>query len=346
MKNDIRMTLKQALDNLYSRVMGMVTATDERVETLEEAGYEANTIETISFNGTNVPPDGNRNVALAETDPTVPSWAKANTKPSYTASEVGAIPATDKGSAGGVAELDSGGKVPTSQLPSYVDDVLEYARMSAFPATGETGKIYVAKDTNLTYRWSGSAYVEISPSLALGETSSTAYRGDRGKAAYDHAQARGSAFAAGLYKITTNAEGHVTAASAVVKGDLTDLGLADADDIPTATSDLTNDGDGTSPFATEAYVGTEGGKIDVIQVNGVTQPIVNKTVDLDVVTEIEAITNAEIDAIIDAPDVFTVSLLRLAANAQGQAVQVVEALTSWRTDALAFTASAGIVEGE
>lgn len=84
------------------------------------------------------------------------------------------------------------GKVPASQLPSYVDDVLEYANLAAFPGTGETGKIYVAIDTNKTYRWSGSAYVEISPSLALGETSATAYRGDRGKTAYDHSQATGN----------------------------------------------------------------------------------------------------------------------------------------------------------
>lgn len=80
------------------------------------------------------------------------------------------------------------GKVPASQLPSYVDDVLEYANFAAFPVTGETGKIYVTLNNNLTYRWSGSAYVEISASLALGETSSTAYRGDRGKTAYDHSQ--------------------------------------------------------------------------------------------------------------------------------------------------------------
>lgn len=83
------------------------------------------------------------------------------------------------------ATLDSGGKVPQSQLPSYVDDVLEYANLASFPATGESGKIYVALDTNKTYRWSGSAYVEISQSLALGETSSTAFAGDRGKAIED-----------------------------------------------------------------------------------------------------------------------------------------------------------------
>ena len=61
-----------------------------------------------------------------------------------------------------------------------VDDVLEYATVSAFPAQGEAGKIYVATQTNLTYRWSGTGYVEISPSLALGGTSSTAFPGDRG----------------------------------------------------------------------------------------------------------------------------------------------------------------------
>lgn len=107
-------------------------------------------------------------------------------------SDVGAIPATDKGSAGGVAELDSNGMVPSMQLPSYVDDVLEYPTQADFPVAGESGKIYVALDTGRTYRWSGSAYVEISESLALGETSSTAYRGDRGKVAYDHSQTVGN----------------------------------------------------------------------------------------------------------------------------------------------------------
>lgn len=89
---------------------------------------------------------------------------------------------TEMGAANGVATLGADGKVPSGQLPSYVDDVLEYDKKSAFPATGETGKIYVTKDSNLTYRWSGTAYVEISSSLALGETSSTAYAGDKGKA--------------------------------------------------------------------------------------------------------------------------------------------------------------------
>lgn len=90
-----------------------------------------------------------------------------------------------KGQPSGLAELDSTGKVPAAQLPSYVDDVLEFSTKAQFPQTGETGKIYVAKDTNLTYRWTGTQYLEISQSLALGETPSTAYPGDKGKANRD-----------------------------------------------------------------------------------------------------------------------------------------------------------------
>lgn len=106
-----------------------------------------------------------------------------------------------KGATNGLAELDSTGKVPSTQLPSYVDDVVEgYFYNSKFykeaahttEITAESGKIYVnlaeGNDQNKTYRWSGSAYVVISETLALGETSSTAYRGDRGKTAYDHSQ--------------------------------------------------------------------------------------------------------------------------------------------------------------
>lgn len=74
---------------------------------------------------------------------------------------------TSGGYGGSMQDLDSskadlvGGKVPASQLPSYVDDVLEFADLASFPTTGETGIIYVALDTNFTYRWSGSAYVQI-----------------------------------------------------------------------------------------------------------------------------------------------------------------------------------------
>ena len=74
------------------------------------------------------------------------------------------------------------GKVPAGQLPPSHSSVLEHDAASAFPSTGEGGRIYVAKDTNKTYRWDGTQYVELSQSLALGETSETAYPGDKGAA--------------------------------------------------------------------------------------------------------------------------------------------------------------------
>ena len=90
-----------------------------------------------------------------------------------------------KGAPNGLASLNESGIIPSAQLPSYVDDVIEVDTFSNLPGTGESGKIYIVRDTNLTYRWSGTAYVEISKSLALGETSSTAYPGDKGKATTD-----------------------------------------------------------------------------------------------------------------------------------------------------------------
>lgn len=140
------------------------------------------------------------------------------------------------------------GVIAAANLPSFVDDVLEgyYGSDGVFyknhdastgkysdAYTGETGKIYVNINDNKTYRWSGSAYVVISETIALGETASTAYRGDRGAAAYNHAAAKGSAFANGLYKITTNAQGHVTAATAVQKRDITGLGIPAQDTVYT-----------------------------------------------------------------------------------------------------------------
>ena len=107
---------------------------------------------------------------------------------------------TQKGKPNGVASLDGTGKVPAAQLPSYVDDVLEgylhtdgkfYKEDSHTTAyTGEAGKIYVdiTAGKNKTYRWSGTTYAEISESLALCTTSSTAFPGDKGQTAYEHSQ--------------------------------------------------------------------------------------------------------------------------------------------------------------
>lgn len=121
--------------------------------------------ETGSFGSISDVQDYDGNSLVENTIAKIPNFIKAN----------------EKGTNGGIATLDSSGKVPSSQLPSFVDDVLEYASLSSFPTTGEGGKIYVALDTNKTYRWGGTSYVLISETLALGETSGTAYDGAKGK---------------------------------------------------------------------------------------------------------------------------------------------------------------------
>lgn len=126
------------------------------------------------------------------------------------------------------------GKVPLSELPSSVDNVVEYATANDFPSTGESKKLYIAQNTNRVSRWNGSSYSEISSSVELGETSTTAYRGDRGKAAYDHATNAGASpyGSLGLYKIVPASNGHILQNAAVQLSDLTALGVA-------AESDLT-----------------------------------------------------------------------------------------------------------
>lgn len=204
-----------------------------------------------------------------------------------------AIGGLKKGLPGGVASLDSSGKVPAAQLPGFVDDMLEFAgtvsgvtvetnftlnagavvvfnkttgsfvakatqagkvtyhtdwgNLDGYPDSeqysdegamlngnsygrkAEAGKIYVDVLSNKTYRWSGSGLTEISASLALGETSSTAYPGDKGKAAYAHAMAKGKGFGTNLWKFATNAECHVIATTLVTKEDITKLGIPATD---------------------------------------------------------------------------------------------------------------------
>lgn len=116
---------------------------------------------------------------------------KADKSDTYTKTQVdnaltAKLDANKVGAANGAAPLGSDSKVPAANLPSYVDDVEEYASKSAFPVTGESGKIYVDLSDNKTYRWSGSTYVTVGNDLALGETSSTAYAGDKGKANADN----------------------------------------------------------------------------------------------------------------------------------------------------------------
>lgn len=100
------------------------------------------------------------------------------------------------------------GVIPSSLLPSYVDDVLSYISKEEFPKPGDTGKIYIDTTTNLTYRWGGTDYIEISKSLALGTTANTAYRGDHGLIAYQHTSIIGNphSLTLGDLSITVSAE--------------------------------------------------------------------------------------------------------------------------------------------
>ncbi len=156
------------------------------------------------------------------------------------------IPMSYKGANNGVAELDSTGKVPTSQLPSYVDDIIEVANFAALPGTGESDKIYITLDDNKLYRWTGSVYAVISESLALGETSATAYRGDRGKTAYDHSQvAHAPSDAEQNVKADWTGSGDAEILNKPT--DLTDLSLHDV----TELADVTNAGSGAIITVTE-----------------------------------------------------------------------------------------------
>ena len=204
---------------------------------------------------------------FTETEVTDKLATKADTGHKHAASDITSgtfsldrIPTITDAKISGLSASKLTGTIPTANLPSYVDDVVEGETTANFPEEGETGKIYVATSTNKTYRWSGSGYVEISASLALGTTSSTAFRGDYGNVAYTHATAKGSAFASGLYKITTNAQGHVTAATAVTKADITGLGIPAQDTNTNTTYALTKSGstitlegsDGSSTSVTDA----------------------------------------------------------------------------------------------
>lgn len=137
----------------------------------------------------------------------------------YTAENV-----ANKGQVNGYAGLDNAGKVPSAQLPSYVDDVIEAANLAGFPGTGEAGKIYVALDTGKIYRWSGSAYVEISPSP--GSTDSV----PEGSTNLYHTTARASA-AAPVQSVAGR-----TGAVTLAKGD---VGLSNVDNTADASKSFT-----------------------------------------------------------------------------------------------------------
>lgn len=140
---------------------------------------------------------GNLGVNVAATAINMLAGVESNVQEQIDAIKDQYVPMSSVGVASGVAPLDADGKVSAQFLPSYVDDVLEgtYVNTTTFndkdgtPYVGETGKIYVDINTNTTYRWSGTVFARISEGVTLGTTASTAFRGDQGKAAYDHSQA-------------------------------------------------------------------------------------------------------------------------------------------------------------
>ena len=218
--------------------------------------------------------------------------------------------ASEKGANSGVATLDATGKVPSSQLPSYVDDVIEAANFAALPAEGEAGKIYVTLDDNKTYRWGGSAYAEISASVALGETQGTAYEGSKGKAlkdAFDAHEADTDIHITASERTAWNAK-YDKPGTGIPKTDLADdvqasLGKADtalqasdiadkADKVSGATADnlagldangnLKDSGSKASDFATAAQGAKADSAIQTVKVNGVAlTPDADKAVDVE-----------------------------------------------------------------
>ena len=165
------------------------------------------------------------------------------------------------------------GIIPAANLPSFVDDVIEgYLSGSklyktknsdgtyATEISGETGKIYVNLNDNKTYRWSGSAFVVISETIALGETSSTAYRGDRGKVAYDHSQKTGNPH--GTTKADLGLGSVENKSSATIRGELTKANVTTAlGYTPPTTNTTYSVGSTTNLGLTKLYTGT-GSKTD------------------------------------------------------------------------------------
>jgi hypothetical protein len=161
------------------------------------------------------------------------AWIEAAAKAYVDSADVLKEDKANKGAANGYASLDAGAKVPAAQLPSYVDDVLEYASTGAFPTTGTTGVIYVALNTGKIYRWSGSAYIEISPSP--GSTDAV----PEGSVNLYYTNARASA-AAPVQSVASR-----TGAVTLTKSD---VGLANVD----------NTSDASKPISTATQAGLDG----------------------------------------------------------------------------------------
>lgn len=208
--NDFTTTLKDKLDGIASGAEVNQNAFSNVVvgSTTVSSNGKTGSITLVAGNNITLTPDNtNKNIEIAASQPTVNDATltiqkngttvktfTANASSNVTAnitidkSDVGLsnvtndsqVKRSEMGVANGVATLGEDGKVPSAQLPSFVDDVLEYAQKSSFPATGESGKIYIDLSNDTTWRWSGSAYVQIKGDLVIGTTTGTAYDGGSG----------------------------------------------------------------------------------------------------------------------------------------------------------------------
>lgn len=186
---------------------------------------------------------------------------------------LGYIPTTEKGTASGVATLGEDGRVPSSQLPSYVDDVIDgYYYNNKFyqeeahtnEITPEGGKIYIDIGTvtpNQEYRWSGTQYVAIPSSLALGETAGTAYEGNKGKQNADNI----AAIIAGTQKVgsATSADTATEATHATSADSATEATHATSADSATTATTATNAGNVTTSINGKAIT-------SIFETNGTT----------------------------------------------------------------------------
>ena len=217
------------------------------------------TVVDDALSNTSTNPVQNKAVKAA-IDGKVPTSRKVNGKAltgdiTLSADDVKAIPSSQKGVANGVAMLDANGHIPSNMLPSSVDEILEgyisddaatfykdAKKSSAY--TAETSKIYVDLTSEKIYRWSGSKYSVISETIALGETSTTAFDGFRGKKAYDHSQ---SAHA------PSNAERNIIVGIQKNGADVAPDGSRKVNiTVPTKTSEITNDSGFITSGATTA----------------------------------------------------------------------------------------------
>lgn len=167
-----------------------------------------------------------------------------------TSDENGKFVWTQTGIPNGVATLDENGLVPSSQLPSYVDDVLEFDNFNSLPTTGETGKIYVTRDINSTYRWSGSQYIKVNDAVSTSETATKL-------ATARNIQATGDA----TWQVTFDGSQNVTAALTLANTGVTPNSYGNNITIPALTIDskgrITSVSTNTVRSATQSVSGAE-----------------------------------------------------------------------------------------